>query len=141
MAQCNTSSSTMQKRLCYRNYSSKGDNFILLQVSSLNYLAFTISTPQRVFFGVTEGHWPHRKYLNTVLLMLHHFLHCDITPRHEPPKINFLKMHADSCASQNKNRFVLFYLCWRTVLNLNEKVSLESSRAGKRILHERRWIL
>lgn len=81
-------------------------------------------------FGLPEGHWPNTKDPNTVLSMLHHVLHCDITSRHKPPKINCLKMHADNCAGQNKNRFVLFYLCWRTIVGLNEDVSLDFMVAG-----------
>lgn len=39
-------------------------------------------------------------------------------------------MYADNCAAQNKNRFTLFYLCWRTILGLNEEISLDFMVAG-----------
>lgn len=56
--------------------------------------------------------------------MLHHVL--------ESQKINnapgafsgHLRIHADNCAGQNKNRYVLWYLCWRVLIGLNNSIEL-----------------
>lgn len=74
-------------------------------------------------FGLSERHWSDAKDPNIVLSMLHPVLRCDITSCHEPPKINCLKMHSDNCVGQNKNRFVLFYQCRRTIAGLKEEAS------------------
>lgn len=81
-------------------------------------------------FGLPEGHWPSTKDANTVLSMLHHVVHCHITTLHSTRKIKTIKMHADNCAGQNKNRFVLFYLCWLTILGLHDAVHLDFMVAG-----------
>lgn len=34
-----------------------------------------------------------------------------------------VSLHADNCTGQNKNRFLLFYLAWRTMVGLHTKIS------------------
>lgn len=80
-------------------------------------------------FGLAEGHWPNEKTANSIVSMLHFLLH-EITMEHSGTRVKSLKMHADNCAGQNKNRFVLFYLCWRTLVGLNEEVMLTFMVAG-----------
>ena len=33
-----------------------------------------------------------------------------------------LKLHADNCTGQNKNRFVMHYLAWRVMVGLNDSI-------------------
>lgn len=81
-------------------------------------------------FGLPEGHWPNEKNANTVISMLHYAIEVQMVKRHLGSAIKTLRLHADNCAGQNKNRFVLFYLCWRTLMGLNEEVSLYFMVAG-----------
>ncbi|XP_062575096.1 uncharacterized protein LOC134237029 [Saccostrea cucullata] len=54
---------------------------------------------------------------NAVISMLHHAL------------LNFgfgeinCVIHADNCAGQNKNRYVLAYFCWRVLLGLHQQIT------------------
>ena len=39
-------------------------------------------------------------------------------------------LHCDNCAGQNKNRFLLWYLCWRTLKGLHQTITLNFLLAG-----------
>ena len=61
---------------------------------------------------------------NSVISMLHHYL--AVHSIKEP----HLHLHADNCAGQNKNKSVLAYRMWRTLVGLNDKVILSIVRVG-----------
>ena len=50
--------------------------------------------------------------------MLHHFFET-----HNLGEAN-LHLHCDNCSGQNKNRFVMQYLCWRVMVGLNKKITV-----------------
>lgn len=56
--------------------------------------------------------------------MLHHCIELEITPKHSSSHLKRLLDHADNFAGQNKNRFLLIYLCWRKLLGWKETVLL-----------------
>ena len=60
---------------------------------------------------------------NTVISMLHHQL-LHIT------KEKVVRMHANNCVGQNKNKTVMAYLCWRTITGLSDEMSLSFMRVG-----------
>ncbi|XP_052778849.1 uncharacterized protein LOC128216328 [Mya arenaria] len=39
-------------------------------------------------------------------------------------------LHADNCGGQNKNRYLLAYFCWRTMIGLNEEIRYLMQVAG-----------
>ena len=39
-------------------------------------------------------------------------------------------LHADNCRGQNKNRTVIGYLAWRTIVGLHDKIELNFMRVG-----------
>lgn len=65
------------------------------------------------------------KDANTVISIIHHNLHCEITLCHTNNKVKVLKTHVGNCAGQNKKRFMLFFWYWRTIIGINEDVSLD----------------
>ena len=42
-------------------------------------------------------------------------------------------LNADNCVGQNKNQFVLSYLCWRVLLGLHRKITLHFLVVGHKI--------
>lgn len=75
-------------------------------------------------FGLPEGHWPNEKTANVVISMLHHVLSRPTASLDVGHSARHLKLHADNCSGQNKNRFVLWYLCWRVFCGLNDQIDL-----------------
>eukprot|EP00117_Sycon_ciliatum_P035008 scpid39139/ scgid26612/ len=61
---------------------------------------------------------------NSVVSLLHHFFH--MYGHGEQQCV----LHADNCAGQNKNRTVLSYLAWRTIVGLHKKILLSFMIAG-----------
>ena len=61
---------------------------------------------------------------NSVLSMLHYFL--DNTAHVKP----VLRLHADNCTGQNKNKTVLAYLAWRCATGLSDDITLSFMRVG-----------
>lgn len=60
-------------------------------------------------FALPEGHWPYSKTADAVLSILSYVL--QILKGSELTKnARYLRLHADNCSGQNKNRFVLFFL-------------------------------
>ena len=39
-------------------------------------------------------------------------------------------LHADNCTSQNKNRFMMYYLAWRVLVGLHEEITLSFLLVG-----------
>ena len=58
------------------------------------------------------------KGANNIISMLHHFLQT-----HNLGEAN-LHVHCDNCSGQNKNRFVMLYLCWRVMAGLNRSITV-----------------
>lgn len=89
----------------------------------------TSSTLNNTFvFGLPEGHWPGGKTANEVCSMLDYVIHA-----HGSGTVNAargLHLHADNCAGQNKNRFVLFYLAWRCMKRFESNITLRFLVAG-----------
>ncbi|CAL1548193.1 unnamed protein product, partial [Lymnaea stagnalis] len=79
--------------------------------------------PQQMNYLIDEG-MTSGKGSNMVISLLHHVLE------------NFgfgekrIELHCDNCSGQNKNRFVLFYLAWRTIKGLHDQVSVNFMPAG-----------
>ena len=61
---------------------------------------------------------------NSVLSMLHYYL------SHNSPGKPYLGLHCDNSCGQNKNRTVLAYLSWRTIVGLNDTIDLMFMRVG-----------
>ena len=58
------------------------------------------------------------KGANNIISMLHHFLQT-----HNLREAN-LHVHCDNCSGQNKNRFVMQYLCWRVMAGLYRSITV-----------------
>lgn len=67
-------------------------------------------------YCLPEGHWPGRK--NADASMVEH------TIRTKASGVPHLELTADNCAGQNRNHFILYYLCWRACLGLNQTITL-----------------
>ena len=61
---------------------------------------------------------------NDVISVLHHYL--AVHSGNKP----LLHLHADNCVGQNKNKSVLAYLMWRTLVGLSGEVTLSFMRVG-----------
>ena len=61
---------------------------------------------------------------NAVISMVHHHLQEHIAQ----PVVH---MHCDNCVGQNKNRFVLGYLCWRIITGISSQLQLPFMRVGR----------
>ena len=75
---------------------------------------------QSYIYILPEGHWPNQKTANEVLSMLHH----SISEHKKKYVRKSLKLSADNCAGQNKNRFVLFYLASRIIAGFEDSITL-----------------
>ena len=61
---------------------------------------------------------------NSVISMLHHYL--AVHGKKEP----HYHFHADNCVGQNKNKSVVAYFMWRTLVGLNKEITLSFMRVG-----------
>ena len=82
----------------------------------INYL---FNEKETIGINGSKSHGP-----NAVISMLHHYL--AVHSRKEP----CLHFHADNCVGQNKNKSVLAYLMWRTLVGLTEEITLSFMRVG-----------
>ena len=64
------------------------------------------------------------KGANSVLSMVHHYLDSHVLPSQD------LFLHADNAVGQNKNNFVMQYMCWRTLTGKSCNVKLSFMIAG-----------
>lgn len=64
------------------------------------------------------------KGANVVISLLHHFLENFGVGEHH------LELTADNCAGQNKNAYVMWYLCWRMARHLHQSASISFMLAG-----------
>ena len=46
------------------------------------------------------------------------------------PHARNLVLHADNCAGQNKNKYVMSYLAWRVMVGLNDSIKLHFMVSG-----------
>lgn len=96
-------------------------------VTGLKFDLFGVScsnSGNNFVFGLAEGHWPNEKTANVVASMLHHVLSEEGMNAYQGYLSRNLKLHADNCSGQNKNRFILWYLCWRVICGLNDRIDL-----------------
>ena len=61
---------------------------------------------------------------NSVISMIHHYL--AVHGKQEPT----CHFHADNCVGQNKNKSVVAYFLWSTLVGLNEEITLSFMRVG-----------
>ena len=96
-----------------------------------------IKTPRKCsIFGVMCEAIPHQvnylvdeasdvgKGANTTISYVHHFFE-----HHGLGEIS-VHLHADNCSGQNKNNFFIWYLAWRTILQLHHYVKYSFLIAG-----------
>lgn len=81
-------------------------------------------------FGLPEGHWPAEKTANSVLSMLHHITTSQRIDGRPGGTARTLRLHADNCGGQNKNRYVLWYLVWLCWVGIEDVVELHFLIAG-----------
>jgi hypothetical protein len=86
---------------------------------------YECSQSSQSIFGLAEGHWPDRKTANEVLSMLHAVLQAD-----HNLGLRDLSFTADNCGGQNKNRWILQYMCWRILSGLSDHIELHFMIAG-----------
>jgi len=79
--------------------------------------------PQQVNYLVDEGMCT-SKGSNAVISYLHHFFN-----NHSLGETS-VHLHCDNCTGQNKNKFMLWYLCWRVICNLHQSVTLNFMISG-----------
>ena len=82
----------------------------------MNYL---FNEKETIGTNGSKSHGP-----NSVISMLHRYL--EVHGKREP-KCHF---HTDNCVGQNKNKSVLAYFMWRTLVGLNEEITLSFMRVG-----------
>lgn len=70
-------------------------------------------------FGLSEGHWPDEKTVNTVISILNEIIKHTKKNGAGPSR---LVLHADNCAGQNKNNSLLCYLCWRVMVVFKDQI-------------------
>jgi len=80
-------------------------------------------------YGLPEGHWPNNKTTNEVGSML---VNCIETHKKDSSLSNArtLCLHADNCAGQNKNRFMLWMLAFRVIMGYEDYINLYFLVAG-----------
>lgn len=81
-------------------------------------------------YGFPGGHWLNEKTANTVISILHLTIHIQVNYSHAGNTVSCLKLHADKCTGENKNRFVLMYVCWRTIGGLQSEVEMSFQESG-----------
>ena len=69
-----------------------------------------------------DGFKPHGP--NAVVSMVHHHLET-----HTKALIS-LRLHADNCCGQDKNRAVMAYLSWQTLVGLSDEIQIDFMRVG-----------
>ena len=60
-------------------------------------------------FVLPEGHWPQAKTSSPIISMLTYYIDTNL------PHVKFLKLMADNCSGQNKNRWMIWILAWLVV--------------------------
>ena len=89
------------------------------------------TTKKQMNYLLPEGCYPadHRrggKGSNVVISLLHHYLQTYLESNDQKQ----LKFHADSCGGQNKNKYVFYYMLWRVIMGLNDRLELSFMLPG-----------
>lgn len=95
-------------------------------VTGLKYDMFGISNSNEGtanVYGLPEGHWPGTKGPNSVISMLFQTI-VDYQARTNNCNTMRLILHADNCAGQNKNRFVIWFCSLMVLMGKFEEVRL-----------------
>ena len=79
--------------------------------------------PQQVNYLVDEGMAVSKGSVSVINFLDHFFGQYGVGETH-------VDLHCDNCSGQNKNRYMLNYLCWRTLNNLHEEINLHFLIAG-----------
>lgn len=79
-------------------------------------------------YCLPEGHWPSGKTANEVATMLGNSIQLAKSQLAVPCRSMIL--HADNCGGQNKNKFILWYLMWRTTIGMEDDIKLHFLVAG-----------
>lgn len=95
-------------------YFITGLNCDLLGISCSN-------TTRNYVFGLPEGHWSNEKTADSVVSMLHYTLG-QLKRNGKTAGFSQVKLHADNCSGQNKNRYVLWCLTWRVLVGLDDRI-------------------
>ena len=78
---------------------------------------------QQVNYLIDEGMCS-SKGSNSVISYLHHYFdQYGLREKH-------VELHCDNCSGQNKNRYMLWYLCWRVVCGYHTSVALHFMVSG-----------
>lgn len=101
-------------------------------VTGLKFDLFGVSSSNlktQYVFGLPEGHWPNAKTADEVASMLMHVLELHV----ESPltfRATHLRLHADNCSGQNKNKFLLFLMLYLVMYGKFKSVELCFMIAG-----------
>ena len=90
--------------------------FIMIHLHHVNY-------SQQINYLIDEAQCI-GKGANSIILMIHHFFEAH---GFGETKVH---LHADNCAAQNKNRFMMFYLMWRVLVGLHEEITISFLLVG-----------
>ena len=89
---------------------------------------YVANIDKQITYTLIEGHWSMAKNANLVCSMIHNVLK---DPRVAClPHARNLVLHADNCAGQNKNKYVMSYLAWRVMVGLNDSIKLHFMVSG-----------
>ena len=86
-------------------------------VTKLHTFIFQVTYLIDEAFNVGKG-------ANSIISMLHHFFQTHGIGEKS------VHLHADNCAGQNKNRFMMYYLMWRVRTGLHEEVTISFLPVG-----------
>ena len=102
-------------------------------ITGLKFDIFGVSSSsfdRNFIFGLPEGHWPGHKTASEITSMPHHALEVHRDMRSHGIYARSLNLHADNCAGQTKNRFILFYLALRVAMGFENVTTLDFLMAG-----------
>ena len=91
-------------------------------VTKLHTFIFQVTYLIDEAFNVGKG-------ANSIISMLHHFFQTHGIGEKS------VHLHADNCAGQNKNRFMMYYLMWRVRTGLHEEVTISFLPVGHTKFH------
>ncbi len=102
-------------------------------IAGLNFDMFGISNDtfgSQVTYGLTEGHWPNEKSTNSIFSMLHNFLTTPAFVHGDAVRPRVLQISADCCTGENKNRWMLWYFSYLTLIGMFDEVQVSFLVAG-----------
>lgn len=81
------------------------------------------AVPKQVNYLIDEAS-DDGKGANTTISYVHHFF------QNHGPGETHIHLHADNCSGQNKDNYFIWYLAWRTILQLHESINYSFLIAG-----------